>query len=125
MARTRFTANEIAYLNAQPLARIATVDANGAPRLVPTGFRYNPETGTIDLSGNAFHLTRRFADVQGNPNVAITVDDLAPGGGWRPRAVMIRGTAETHDQGDEAAGFAGAWMRIRPTSITSRGLDGR
>jgi pyridoxamine 5'-phosphate oxidase family protein len=121
MARTTFTGPEIAYLNQQRLARIATVDRWGAPRVVPTGFRYNPDTGTIDCSGSNFHATRRFHDVQSNPFVAITIDDLAPGEAWRPRAVMVRGTAETF--ADAGAGFTGAWMRITPTSISSQGLN--
>ena len=43
-----FTAEEIAYLQSQRLARIATA-ANGQPHVVPLAFRYNPETDTIDV----------------------------------------------------------------------------
>lgn len=44
---------------------------------------------------------------------------------WRPRAVMIRGTAQTFDDGGEAvgSGLKGAWLRITPTSISSMGLN--
>lgn len=122
MPRTTFTPEEIAYLTSQPLARIATVDAKGAPRVVPTGFRYNAETGTIDLSGIDIAATRRYRDLQANPHVAITIDDLASVSPWRPRAVIVRGTAQTFDSGGESLGFRGAWMRITPTSITSMGL---
>ncbi len=123
MRRTTFTPEEIAYLGSQRLGRIATVDPAGAPRVVPTGFRYNAETGTIDCGGLNLAATRRFQDLQTNPHVAIAIDDLASLSPWRPRAVLIRGTAQTFADGGEAFGLRGAWMRITPTSISSMGLD--
>jgi pyridoxamine 5'-phosphate oxidase family protein len=125
MARTTFTPSEIAYLNTQILGRIATVDAGGAPRVVPTGFRYNPETGTIDLGGIDLAATRRFQDVRGNPRVAIVIDDLASTNPWRARSVRVRGIAEVFEQGGEQIrrGLGSAWMRVTPTAISSSGLD--
>lgn len=125
--RTTFTDAEIAYLSSQLLGRIATVDAGSNPRVVPTGFSYNPATGTIDLGGYDLTQTKRYRDVQRNPNVAFVVDDLASTNPWRPRAVRIRGTVTLHGP-DEAndhrdPAFGGAWMRLIPTSITSMGLD--
>ena len=98
MARTTFTPSEIEYLDTQPLGRIATVDASGAPRVVPTGFRYNPATGTIDLASTS---------------------------PWRPRSVRVRGIAEVFERGGEQIrrGLGGAWMRVTPTAISSSGLD--
>ncbi len=125
MSRTTFTNEEIAYLGRQPLGRIATVDPKGAPRVVPTGFRYNAETGTIDCGGIDLAATRRYQDLQTNPSVAIAIDDLASVNPWRPRAVLIRGTAQTFEDGGEELGLGlkGAWMRITPTSISSLGID--
>lgn len=124
MRRTTLTEDEIAYMRMQRLGRIATVDARGAPRVVPTGFRFNPETGTIDCGGHNLAATWRFRDLQANPAVAITIDDLASVSPWRPRALMVRGTAETFLEGSESAGpgFDGAWLRITPVSIASFGL---
>lgn len=125
MARTTFTPSEIAYLNTQILGRIATVDAGGAPRVVPTGFRYNPETGTVDLGGIDLAGTRRFQDVQTNPRVAIVIDDLASTDPWRARSVRVRGIAEVFERGGEQIrpGLGSAWMRITPTAISSSGVD--
>lgn len=125
MARTTFTQSEIAYLDSQILARIATVDAGGAPRVVPTGFRYNPDTGTIDLGGLDLAQTRRFQDVRSNPRVAIVIDDLASTNPWRARSVRVRGTADVFEGGGSSIrpGLGEAWMRIRPTAISSSGLD--
>lgn len=116
---------EITYLKSQMLARIATVNAKGAPRVVPTGFRYNADTGTIDCGGFNLAATRRYQDVQVNPNIAIVIDDLASVNPWTVRAVQVRGTSETFEEGGEAMGrgWGGAWMRITPTSISSWGLD--
>jgi pyridoxamine 5'-phosphate oxidase family protein len=126
MTRTTFSEVEIAYLASQRLGRIATVDRHGAPRVAPIGFRYNPETGTIDCGGHNFAATYRYRDIQADPRVAITIDDLASIQPWRPRAVLVRGTAELFDAGGEGLGpgFGGAWMRITPTSIRSLGLTG-
>ncbi len=125
MTRSTFTNEEIAYLNSQPLGRIATVNPHGAPRVVPTGFRYNADTGTIDCGGWNLAGTRRYQDLQTNPSVAIAIDDLASVNPWRPRAVLVRGTAQTFADGGETAGLGlkGAWLRITPTSISSMGLD--
>lgn len=125
MARTTFTPSEITYLDSQLLGRIATIDAGGAPRVVPTGFRYNRDAGTIDLGGHNLARTRRFADVQANPQVAIVIDDLASTNPWRARSVRIRGNAEVFESGGEhiSPGFGGAWMRITPISISSSGVD--
>ncbi len=44
-----FTTKEIDYLNHQRLGRLATVDSDGNPHVVPVGFRHNLETDTIDI----------------------------------------------------------------------------
>ena len=36
-----FTEDEVAYLKSQPLARLATVDADGQPDVVPVGFEFD------------------------------------------------------------------------------------
>lgn len=125
MARTTFTEDERAYLRSQRLARIGSVNSTGAPRVVPTGYTFNEETGTIDCGGYDLSATRRWHDVRTNPRVAIVIDDLASTNPWRPRAVMVRGTAETFEDGGEVVGhgFRGAWMRITPTSISSLGIE--
>jgi pyridoxamine 5'-phosphate oxidase family protein len=51
------------------------------PHVVPLGWRYNPELDTIDVSGRDFARSRKFPNVQGNPNAALVVDDVLPPGG--------------------------------------------
>jgi pyridoxamine 5'-phosphate oxidase family protein len=121
-----FTPEEIAYLQSQRLGRLATVGPNGQPHVVPVGFRYNPELDTIDIGGHDFAKRKKYRDVQRNPWVAFVVDDLAPGEGWRPRMIEIRGTAEVLGSGGEQviSGFDAEMFRIRPRRIVSMGIEG-
>jgi len=46
-----FTENELAYLTSQRLGRMATAQPHGTLQVNPIGYRYNPETDTIDVGG--------------------------------------------------------------------------
>src|SRR5262249_16123588 len=120
-----FTAAELAYLKSQRLARIAT-SSNGQPHVVPLAFRYNPETGTIDVGGHDFAQRKKYRDVQRNPRVAIVIDDLASVDPWRPRMIEIRGYAEILPTGGETIGrgFDPEMFRIHPKRIISIGIEG-
>jgi pyridoxamine 5'-phosphate oxidase family protein len=117
-----FTPEEIAYLQSQRLARIAT-SANGQPHVVPLAFRYNPETDTIDVGGHDFAKRKKYRDVQKNPRVAIVIDDLASIDPWRPRMIEVRGEADMPSGGETVGpGFDAEMFRIRPRRIISIGI---
>jgi pyridoxamine 5'-phosphate oxidase family protein len=120
-----FSPAEIAYLQSQRLARIAT-SADGQPHVVPVAFRYNPETDTIDVGGHGFAQRKKFRDVQRNPRVAIVVDDLASVDPWRPRMLEVRGQAEVLSTGGDSVGpgFDPEMFRITPRRIVSIGVEG-
>lgn len=112
---SRFSDAELAYLReGRKLGRLATIDGTGLPHLVPLGWRYNPDRDTIDIGGHNFTQTRKFRNVQDNPHVAFLVDDLASVDPWRPRAVMVRGTAEALE--------AEEMIRITPAQVVSWGV---
>ena len=127
-----FTDAEIEYLNSQPLARIATVGADGRPHVTPVGAFYDPESETIAI-GSAANMTasKKFRDLQRRRDVALVIDDLAAVDPWTPRGVEIRGRAETHLEGGEEVGerlaagfpFHPAWIQIRPRRILAWGID--
>jgi pyridoxamine 5'-phosphate oxidase family protein len=71
-----FTEQEIAYLESQILGRLATANAQGQPHVTPVGFRYNEETGTIDIGGYDLSSTKKVRDLEQNPRIAFVVDDL-------------------------------------------------
>lgn len=119
-----FTENEVAYLNGQRLCRLATVGADGHPHVVPTSFRYNPDTDTIDIGGHDFGTRKKWRDVGHNPWVSLVVDDIVSVQPWQVRMLEIRGEAERLEEGGAALGpgFAGPMFRIRPRRILSFGL---
>ena len=121
-----FTDEETEYLESQLLGRLATVSPDGQPHVVPVGFRYNAELGTIDIGGHDFARRKKYREVQRNPRVAFLVDDLASVNPWRVRGIEIRGEAEVLTSGGEALGpgFAPEMFRIRPRRIVSWGIIG-
>ncbi len=120
---SRFTAQEIEYLQSQRLARLATIGANGDLHVVPLAFRYNPETDTIDIGGHNFARSKKYRDALRYGRVALVVDDVLPP--WRPRFVEVRGGVEAIGGGgkDINAGFDPEMLRITPTYIVSIGIN--
>ena len=123
MSTATFSPEELAYLTGERrLARLATADAKGQPQVTPVGmWQYNPTLGTIDVTGHSFHRTRKYRNVRANPKAALVVDDLASTDPWRPRAVVVEGTAEALPP--EQDGDRGALIRITPDRVISWGLD--
>jgi pyridoxamine 5'-phosphate oxidase family protein len=121
-----FTAKEIEYLRSQPLGRLATCGAGGAPHIAPVGFRFDSEAQSIDIGGHGMGASKKWHDLQGNPQIAFAVDDLASTNPWTPRGIEIRGHAELHDEDGEehfGAGWDAAWLRIVPKRIISWGIE--
>ncbi len=114
---SKFSAEELDYLTtAKPLGRLATIDRDGQPHLVPVGWSYNPDSDTIDISGRDFGSTKKFRNARENPRVTFLVDEVLPP--WRPRAVMVAGVAEAIDRQDGRE----ALLRITPQKVISWGL---
>jgi pyridoxamine 5'-phosphate oxidase family protein len=111
-----FTEPQLAYLHdGRKLGRIATVGADGTPHVVPSGWSYNPELETIDVTGRDVQTTKKFRDVKRSGRAAIVIDDLASINPFRPRAIEVRGRAE-------AIEGPNALIRIHPDHVVSWGL---
>jgi pyridoxamine 5'-phosphate oxidase family protein len=78
-----FTENEIEYMKEQRLGRLATVDAEGRPHVVPVGFRYNAERDAVDIGGHNLAGSKKFRDAGRTGKAAFVVDDVLPP--WRAR----------------------------------------
>jgi pyridoxamine 5'-phosphate oxidase family protein len=118
------TAAEREYLKSQPLARLSTVDAGGAPQNSPVGAFLDEETGDILIGGGAMGASRKFRNVQANNHVALVVDDLVTRDPWTVRGVEIRGTASALEDVDPPAPFMSREViRITPTWVSSWGVD--
>jgi pyridoxamine 5'-phosphate oxidase family protein len=88
-----FTDAELAYLRSQPLGRLATVDADGAPQVNPVGFRITT-SGDVVIGGYAMGRTRKFRNVADTGRAALVIDDLASRDPWTVRGIEVRGRAE-------------------------------
>lgn len=112
---------ELNYLTeASRLARLATADRNGRPQVTPVGmWQYRTDLGVVDITGHDFASTRKYRNVQANPQAALVVDDLAPGEGWNPRGIMLEGPAEALE---DDGGGGGPVIRLTPDRVVSWGL---
>lgn len=119
---SKFTPEEIAYLQSQRLVRMATVDARGDLHVVPVSFRYNPDYDTIDIGGHGFTTSKKYRDALRHGRVAVVADDVGAG---KPRFVEVRGTVRAESTGGEEIrpGCPPEILRITPTYIVSLGVD--
>jgi pyridoxamine 5'-phosphate oxidase family protein len=111
-----FSAVELEYLAGQALGRLATIQPDGSPQVNPVGFRWNPETSTIDIGGYNMAASRKFRNLASHDRVAFVVDDVPSTNPWRVRCVEIRGRAEAITEPE-------AIIRIHPQRILAFGLD--
>jgi pyridoxamine 5'-phosphate oxidase family protein len=119
-----FSARELEYLATQQLGRLATAQPDGTLQVSPVGFRYNPETATIDIGGFAMSRSQKFRNVADSGRVAFVIDDVASVQPWRVRCLEIRGRAEAvAAPADTAPGVDGGLIRIHPQRIISFGID--
>ena len=118
-----FTAEELAYLESQPLGRIATVGPDGQPDVVPVGFEYD---GTYFYIGGGIRpeRTRKVLNVgAGHQEIALVIDDLVSTDPWSPRFLRVYGTAEVIERRGQFG--AGTYLRIMPTISWSWHLEGK
>lgn len=130
-----FTTAEIEYLRGQPLARLATVGADGRPQVKPVGFMFDAATDEVVIGGvvgSGMAASKKFRDVAANGDIALVVDDLASVDPWTPRGIEIRGRAEARTEGGAEVGrrlgaafpYDPAWIPVSPRRIVSWGIDG-
>ena len=118
-----FTENQIEYMKERRLGRLATVDAEGRPPVVPVGFRYSPEVDSVDISGHNLGATKKFRDAGKTGKAAFVVDNVLPS--WWARGDKVRGRAEVFSEGggEIFAGFSEELIRIFPQRVVGWGLD--
>jgi pyridoxamine 5'-phosphate oxidase family protein len=106
-----FNVQEIEYLTSQPLCRLATVDADGQPDVVPVGLEWDGEF--FYIGGRDPASTRKVRNVRaGNDRVALVVDDLVATSPWTPRFLRVYGRARVVER-DGRFG-PGVYLRITP-----------
>jgi len=121
---TTCTEAEIRYITTQRLGRLATIQPNGCPQVNPVSCYYNHATGTIDVGGHDMARSQKYRNIQGNPLVAVVIDDMPSRDPSSIRCIEFRGRAEAIDYPtDSAARSAGPIIRIHPKRIISWGID--
>jgi pyridoxamine 5'-phosphate oxidase family protein len=112
-----FTTEEIAYINSQHLARVASVAPDGQPDVAAVVFDF--DGAHFDIGGFNPSNTRRSRNVRnGNRKVALILDDLMTVKPWTPRFIRFYGTAALVDRQDQQV------LQIAPTVSWSMNLWG-
>lgn len=119
-----FTADEVAYLRSQSLARLATIGRDDQPDVVPVAFEYDGACFWVGGSGEAVLRTRKFRNVRdGHPAVALVVDDLVSLDPFVARAIRVYGRASGPVERTGMIG-PGWFLRIDPTESWSWNMSG-
>ncbi len=115
-----FSEQELAFLQTQRLARLATVDADGQPTVDAVGFSLDGDR--ILIGTHSPRLTRKYKNVlDGNTKVALIIDDLASVQPWRPRGIKVHGVAEVAERNGHFG--PGSYIVITPTVSWSWGIE--
>ncbi|MCM2390586.1 PPOX class F420-dependent oxidoreductase [Streptomyces albipurpureus] len=119
-----FTPEEIAYLQSQPLARLASASPDGQPDVVPVNFEFDGSYFWVGGSGPSVSHTRKFRNVRaGNEKVALVIDDMISFDPFIARCMRIYGLAEEPFERVGRIGY-GTYMRITPTISWNWNLAG-
>jgi PPOX class probable F420-dependent enzyme len=118
-----------ARFSQSPVARLATITADGVPHLVPVVFAVGPSRDAqdvvytaIDAKPKTTRRLRRLANIASNPQVSLLVDHYADD--WtRLWWVRVDGVAAVHSDG-EAADTGYRLLRAKYPQYQSVPLDG-
>jgi pyridoxamine 5'-phosphate oxidase family protein len=119
-----FAEDELDYLRSQPVARLATVNADGQPDVVPVAFEV--DESAIWVGGVGAHVlnTRKFRNIgAGRTQVSLVVDDLVSMDPFIARSVRVYGDAEAPIERVGMMG-PGLYSRITPRVSWSWNLAG-
>ena len=119
-----FSDDEIAYLQSQPIARLATVNADGQPDVVPLAFEFDGSYIWVGGVGPDVARTRKLRNIgAGRSKVSLVFDDLVSMQPFIARALRVYGDAEPAVERVGMMG-PGLYSRITPTVSWSWNLAG-
>ncbi len=115
-----FSDREIDYLRSQKLARIATVSKGLQPDVAPVG--YELEGDKFVIPSLDMEKTLKYKNIKnGNPKVALVIDDLESVNPWKPRGIKVHGTAEIVERTGRFG--KGLYIEITPQKVWSWGIQ--
>ena len=119
-----FSDEEVAYLQSQGLARLATLSPTGQPDVVPVAYEFDGEQFWVGGSGDSVLRTRKVRNVvAGAAEVALVVDDVVSFDPFIARGIRVYGRAERPIRRAGMLGD-GHYMRIVPTVSWSWNMAG-
>jgi pyridoxamine 5'-phosphate oxidase family protein len=122
-----FDAAHARYLGEQRHGVLTTIAASGFPQTKPVGFRYDPQRGTIEVSGYDMEHSAKFRNVAANPLVAFTISDVPnqDAGSAGVRFMEVRGVAEQARLDEPMIAGISPWIiRIHPQRLVSYNVAG-
>ncbi|MFI6497447.1 PPOX class F420-dependent oxidoreductase [Nonomuraea typhae] len=118
-----FTGEELAYLRAGSLARLATLGEEQQPDVMPVAYEFDGTHFWVG-GGDSVAGTRKFRNVAaGRAKVALVVDDLPSLAPFVARGIRVYGVAEQPFHRTGMVG-PGVYLRITPTVSWSWNLAG-
>ena len=115
-----FSEQELAFLQAQPLARIATVDHDGQPTVDVVGFQF--DGARFYIGGRQLETTRKYKNIMaGHRKVSLIIDDLKSFRPWQPRGIRIHGIAEVLQRQGHLG--PGSYLAMTPLVSWSWGIE--
>ena len=117
-----FSGQKMSYLRSQPLARLATVSADGQPVVDSVGFEFRD--GWFYAGGMDLPASRKYKNVAGGGRkVALTLDDLESVSLWKPRSIRVFGTAQVVER--EGRFGRSEYLAVSPTDSWSWDIEDR
>ena len=118
-----FSVEELAYLQSQPLGRLATRSPHGQPDVVPVAYEFDGEQFWVGGSGDTVLTTRKVRNVvAGGAEVALVIDDMVSFDPFVARGIRIYGRAEPPIRRTGLVG-PGHYMPITPTVSWSWNME--
>lgn len=125
-SRTTLTKQELAFINKQRVARLATSDAAGHPTAVPVCFACDGEHFFIALDEKpksvAVHKLKRVRNIEARHEASLLIDQYSDD--WSQLAyILIHGQAELISPGHTLHSHALALVRARYPQYHSMKLE--
>jgi pyridoxamine 5'-phosphate oxidase family protein len=120
-----FTAEEVAYLRSQPLARFASVSGEGQPDIVPVSFEFDGMYFWIGGSGASVLRDAQVPQrVVGQHSGRLVVDDMVSFDPFVARGIRVFGKAS---QPIDRVGIVGpgSYLRVTPTISWAWNMAGK
>lgn len=115
-----FSQQEQAYLQTQPLTRLATVAPDGQPSVDVVGFEF--DGARFYIGGYQLQNTRKYKNIMaGNHKVSLIIDDLKTRDPWQPRGIRIDGITEIVERQGHLG--PGRYLAITPLVSWSWGIE--